>query len=86
MLVRRMKPLDFSLEEMGDVLEVLDALEDAATDDRRRQGLLERLGMFREAALARVAALRDQLETAEGFADDLGRELARRQQSTGDRS
>ena len=86
MLVRRMKPLDFSLEEMRDVLEELDALEDPATDDRRRQGLLERLGMFREAALARVAELRDQLETAEGFADDLGRELARQQQSTGDRS
>jgi MerR family copper efflux transcriptional regulator len=39
--------------------------------------LLDRLAMYREAADARVSALRDQLETAEEFAKDLRREISR---------
>ena len=76
-LVRRMKPLDFSLEEMKDLLTVLDQLEtgDALSSDH--QTLLGRLAMYREAVNARVAALHEQLETAEGFAADLRREIGR---------
>ena len=76
-LVRRMKPLDFSLEEMKDVLEALDALEDPEQSPDTRSKVVDRLKMFREAAEARVEALREQLETAEGFAADLRRELNR---------
>jgi DNA-binding transcriptional MerR regulator len=76
-LVRRMKPLDFSLEEMKSLLAVLDELE---PDERPATGhheLVGRLEMYREAAQARVTALREQLETAEGFAADLRREINR---------
>jgi DNA-binding transcriptional MerR regulator len=76
-LVRRMKPLDFSLEEMKDVLEALDSLEDPEQSAEARSQVVERLKMFREAAEARVEALREQLETAEGFATDLRREFNR---------
>ena len=75
-LVKRMKPLEFSLEEMKNVLEVLDGLE---ADPRSPQHaeLITRLEMYRDAAMARVNALREQLDVAEGFAADLKREISR---------
>jgi DNA-binding transcriptional MerR regulator len=76
-LVRRMKPLDFSLEEMKDVLSVLDGLEahDPISEDHHQ--LVGRLEMYREVTTSRVTALREQLEIAEGFASDLRREISR---------
>lgn len=76
-LVKRMKPLDFTLEEMKDVLGVLDALETVGPEDSGRAALLERLVMYRVVADARVDALRDQLVVAEQFAVDLRREIGR---------
>ena len=81
-LIRRMKPLDFSLEEMKSVLEALDALEDAERAPEEREQMVDRLRMYREAAEARVVALREQLETAEGFAADLRREFNRQRKLT----
>ncbi|MFC8850416.1 MULTISPECIES: MerR family transcriptional regulator [unclassified Micromonospora] len=72
-VVKRMKPLGFTLDEMRDLLDVLDALDTATGVDR--DGLLDRLGMFHTAATTRVAALRDQLATAEGFANTLRTKL-----------
>ncbi|SBV24757.1 DNA-binding transcriptional regulator, MerR family [Micromonospora krabiensis] len=66
-VVKRMKPLGFTLDEMRDLLAVLDALGTATGPDRDM--LLDRLGMFHTAAATRVAALRDQLAVAEGVAD-----------------
>jgi DNA-binding transcriptional MerR regulator len=77
LLVRRMKPLDFSLDEMRNVLQALDELAGPDVPPARHHELLDRLQMYREAATARVAALREQLESAEGFADDLRREISR---------
>ncbi|MPZ61076.1 MAG: MerR family transcriptional regulator [Propionibacteriales bacterium] len=77
-LVKRMKPLDFSLDEMKDVLGVLDALEDTEPTGPPHADLLERLVMYREAADVRVIALRDKLAVAEEFAADLRREVRRR--------
>jgi len=74
-LIRRMKPLEFSLDEMKDVLEVLDGLDSGAAS--AHADLIARLEMYRDAANARVSALRDQLEVAEGFAADLKREIGR---------
>jgi DNA-binding transcriptional MerR regulator len=79
-LVKRMKPLEFSLEEMKGVLRVLDGLE-AETGNRHGE-LVTRLEMYRDAANARVSTLRDQLEVAEGFAADLKRELGRQRKKT----
>lgn len=76
-LVRRMKPLEFSLEEMKDVLSVLDGLEAGDPLSLEHHQLVSRLEMYREAAQARVSALREQLEVAEGFAADLRREIGR---------
>lgn len=75
-VVKRMKPLGFTLDEMRDLLAVLDALPTA--DDAGRPALHERLGMFHAVAAARVDALREQLTTAEDFADTLRRQLDHR--------
>lgn len=78
-VVRRMKPLGFTLEEMRDLLGVLDELGHGPdrTDRAGRDALLDRLAMFHEAAQARVRALREQLDTAEDFAGTLREELDR---------
>ena len=75
-----MKPLEFSLEEMRRVLGVLDALEVDGSDGRDE--LVDQLVGYRQAAEARVAALREQLEVAEGFATDLRREITRQKRMT----
>lgn len=77
LLIKRMKPLDFSLEESRDLLEVLDDLEGASEDDR--PALVERLALYHQAARERVTAVQEQLVVAEGFAQDLSRELQRQQ-------
>ncbi|MFD3735771.1 MerR family transcriptional regulator [Streptomyces sp. NPDC058632] len=77
MVIRRMKPLDFSLEEMRDLLEITDRL--AATDDPPADGelerLRERLDSYRKVAEARCETLRARLEMAEDFASTLRRHL-----------
>ena len=66
-----MKPLDFTLEEMRDLLTTVDQLDDPATPAAQRSALAERLVMYRELADQRVEALRTQLTTAELFAQSL---------------
>ncbi|MEU6177504.1 MerR family transcriptional regulator [Streptomyces coeruleorubidus] len=77
MVIRRMKPLDFSLEEMRDLLDITDRL--AATDDRpvgeELERLRERLDSYRKVADARCETLRARLEMAEDFATTLRRRL-----------
>ena len=70
-LVKRMKPLDFTLEEMRDLLTTVDRLDDPATTAAERSSLRERLVMYRELADQRVEALRTQLVSAELFAQSL---------------
>ena len=70
-LVKRMKPLDLTLEEMRDLLTTVDALDDPGTSSAERSRLGERLAMYRELADQRVETLRTRLSHAEGFAQSL---------------
>jgi MerR family copper efflux transcriptional regulator len=70
-VIKRMKPLGFRLEEMQELLGLLADLTQRPAD----AALTDRLRMFHEAATARVRALRDQLDIAEGFAADLAGRL-----------
>lgn len=70
-VVKRMKPLGFTVEEMQELLGLLDELAARPGD----AALVDRLRMFHEAATARVRALREQLAVAEGFAGDLAGRL-----------
>jgi DNA-binding transcriptional MerR regulator len=85
-LVRRMKPLDFSLEEMKDVLSVLDALEAGDPLSVEHRQMVGRLEMYREVTTARVTGLREQLDVAEGFASDLRREINRQKKKAANQS
>ncbi|WP_343242646.1 MerR family transcriptional regulator [Streptomyces sp. SID8111] len=80
MVIRRMKPLGFTLDEMRDLLDITDRLDAAAGDDLpadRREELLERLRDFDRAAKKRVEDLRTQLSRAEEFAAALAARLTR---------
>jgi len=81
-LIMQMKPLDFSLEEMRDLLETLDQLDVPATGTEEREHLLGRLAMYQSAVEERRVSLRTQLQLAEGFADGLRREVARQRRAT----
>lgn len=80
-LVRRMKPLDFSIEEMRELLALLDRFEPdpavGADSPRSREELTDRLELYRAAAESRCASLRAELASAEQFAADLEQTLAR---------
>ncbi len=69
-LIKRMKPLDFSLEDMRGLLEVVDAL-DSDPGDAERERLLAELGALQTAADERVVTLRRRLQWAEEFAAGL---------------
>ena len=69
-LIKRMKPLDFSLEDMRGLLAVVDAL-DAEPDEAERARLLGELESLRAAAEERVDTLRTRLAWAEEFAAGL---------------
>ena len=71
MVIRRMKPLDFSLEEMRDLLEITDRLGEGDAEKSELQRLRERLDAYRKVADARCETLRVQLMAAEDFAATL---------------
>ncbi|MEV5288412.1 MerR family transcriptional regulator [Streptomyces albidoflavus] len=76
MVIRRMKPLGFTLDQMRDLLDATDRLDgDDALDDGEREALLERVRTYRQAAAEQVEKLRVQLARAEDFADTLGARL-----------
>ncbi|WP_175407349.1 MerR family transcriptional regulator [Streptomyces sp. TRM64462] len=78
MVVRRMKPLDFSLEEMRELLELIDQAVDmrsAALSEAERVRLAERLESYRKVTDARCETLRSRLEMAEDFAATLHRRV-----------
>ncbi|MFH8973786.1 MerR family transcriptional regulator [Streptomyces sp. NPDC017890] len=80
MVIRRMKPLDFSLEEMRDLLEITDRLAavGGALTGEERERLRERLDSYREVADARCETLRARLSMAEDFAATLRQRLEHR--------
>ncbi|MEG8276482.1 MerR family transcriptional regulator [Streptomyces sp. AHA2] len=77
MVIRRMKPLGFTLDEMRALLEATDRL-DSGGDLRpeEREDLLDRVRGFEQAARRRVEDLRVQASRAEEFAATLAERLA----------
>lgn len=68
MLIRRMKPLGYSLEQMAELLEVIDARASGSAEVSASDEVLER---FRADANARRARLATQLQMADDFIDQL---------------
>lgn len=67
LLIRRMKPLGYSLEQMGELLTVVDGLDADPTD----VALAARLADIRDEALLRRDDLRRKLSAAEEFVAQL---------------
>lgn len=75
LLVKQLKPLDFTLEEMRELLEARDRLAAGVADDAARQRIAERLAAFAAIADQRCARLREQLQIAEATAAMLHRDV-----------
>ncbi|GAA5142079.1 MerR family transcriptional regulator [Nocardioides marinquilinus] len=67
LVIRRMKPLGFTLEAMKDVLHDVEALHDPATTAPDREAAAARLAVIREDAVGRRAKLARQVEMADEF-------------------
>ncbi|WP_152192522.1 helix-turn-helix domain-containing protein [Georgenia satyanarayanai] len=65
-LIKTMKPLGYTLDEMSEVLEVLGELDREAAPGRRAE-LVEHLATIRASAATRRDRLRKQLAAAESF-------------------
>ncbi|GAA1914166.1 MerR family transcriptional regulator [Streptomyces durmitorensis] len=78
MVIRRMKPLGFTLDAMRDLLATTDRLDsgDELTAEQREE-LVERMRGFEQATQQRVRDLRTQLARAEEFAATLREHLPR---------
>ncbi|MET7275632.1 MULTISPECIES: MerR family transcriptional regulator [Streptomyces] len=75
MVIRRMKPLGFTLDEMRELLAATDRLDAGDVPTAERDELLGRVRRFEEAARRRAADLRTKLARAEEFAATLRERL-----------
>ncbi|MDI3406885.1 MerR family transcriptional regulator [Streptomyces cavernicola] len=76
MVIRRMKPLGFTLDQMRDLLDATDRLDQVADlDADERAALLERIRTYQQSAAEQVEKLRVQLSRAEDFAATLDARL-----------
>lgn len=76
LLSKRMKPLEFSLEEMRDLIEVRDRLTSPRLSAKTRTTLTERLTTYQALVEHRLTVLREQLDSAQAFADQLRNEIS----------
>lgn len=76
LLVRRMKPLEFTLEQMRELLEAVDLADDAASTPDGRTRARAVIGDYRRQADERVEVLRTQLARAEDLAARLAAQSA----------
>ncbi|MFD5123990.1 MerR family transcriptional regulator [Streptomyces sp. NPDC058385] len=75
MVIRRMKPLGFTLEEMRDLLDTADRLDTPGTPTAEHEALRERLRAYERTAAKKIEDLHIQLARAEDFAATLRNRL-----------
>jgi DNA-binding transcriptional MerR regulator len=76
-LVKTLKPLDFTLEQMRELLATTDALAaDRGTDEAVTDDLLGRAAMYQAAAASRIEALRAHIQSLETLTRELRRQAA----------
>lgn len=73
-LVKQLKPLEFTLEEMRDLLEARDALAEETLEGDERRRLAERLAGYVAVAEQRAEGLREQLAAVGVVTDRLKQE------------
>lgn len=68
LVIKQMKPLDFTVEQMRELLSARDALADPATPAAARTAARATIATFAADVAARVIKLRTRLANAESFA------------------
>lgn len=76
-LIKQMKPLGFSVQEIRDLLDARDVVASGDTDDEAREAAVSRLRDFARVAAERCDELREQLARADDFARQLRRQTRR---------
>ncbi|HWB72605.1 MAG TPA: MerR family transcriptional regulator [Egibacteraceae bacterium] len=74
-LIKQLKPLEFTLEELRDLLAVRDDLGRDDLEQASRRALSDRLAGYVDVARQRCELLREQLTAAEAVTDRLEREV-----------
>lgn len=70
--IKRLKPLDFSLDQIKELLATVDGLaQQEELSSERLEDLLGRLAMFRAATDSRLDALHHQVDSLESLSRDL---------------
>ncbi|CAM3813801.1 MerR family transcriptional regulator [Nocardiopsis rhodophaea] len=83
LLIKRMKLLEFSVEDMGELLSLLDRLDEGAASGPERVDLLDRLAEFESVVEERRAVLRERLTIAEEFGGRLRDQRRKYQEQAG---
>jgi MerR family copper efflux transcriptional regulator len=73
-LIKQMKPLGFTVAEMGQLLQARDKLASRRVSEATRAAAQEQLAAFARLAADRCDDLRQRLADAEAFATRMGRE------------
>ncbi|TPG16820.1 MerR family transcriptional regulator [Pedococcus bigeumensis] len=76
LLIKRMKPLDFTLEEMRDLIEARDRLTNPRLSAKTRASLSERMATYQALVEHKLTVLREQTDSAQAFVDQLRDELS----------
>lgn len=76
-LIKRMKPLGFTVEQMADLLAAHDTLQDPHASKTDRTKAREQIATFADLATERCEHLRKQLGHAQAFARQLQTETTR---------
>jgi MerR family copper efflux transcriptional regulator len=77
LLIKQMKPLGFTLDEMRLLIEAMNVLQATDAEATVRHEMHERLEMFSALAAERCRQLAEQLDVAKAFARTLDAEVAR---------
>lgn len=80
-LIKQLKPLDFTLDEVRDLLEIRDALASPGTDGAEREVLATRLADYVTGAKQRCEKLRDRLVQVESVTQTLAGEVKKAKRS-----
>ena len=71
MLIKQMKPLDFTLEEMRDMLDIRERLSRPRLSAKTRASLISQLAVYQTLVDTKLAELRQKVNNAQAFAAEL---------------
>ena len=86
LLIKRMKPLGYPLEEMARLLRLIDALSDAGGAELSAEEALEQLRSYAGAVAERITDLQTKVAYAQEFRDRILAEIERRSGRSADPS